>query len=240
MSELTTKSTTKKQPKEELSGISTARFEAFGSAPLIAHADSIPWADEMESWVKTHKGASKPGDDRTPPFRWIGCLCYEDAQTGQVCLSAEMLMKCLMMGAAEVTMKGAKTFKALSQSALVCRDYFIPLLVNGKPIQMAEVQAARTIDTFAGQMALAKDLGFELFTRRARVGENKHIRVRPKFNNWSFSTVLMIGDKRITLEVLQQICEIAGRLKGLGDWRPSAPKSPGPFGTFEAKVTAGS
>jgi hypothetical protein len=45
-----------------------------------------------------------------------------------------------------------------------------------------------------------------------------------------------VGDKQITTAVLTDILEAAGKYKGLGDWRPSSPKSPGPFGTFSATV----
>jgi hypothetical protein len=33
--------------------------------------------------------------------------------------------------------------------------------------------------------------------------------------------------------MVKEIVEKAGKKAGLGDWRPSAPKKPGPYGTFE-------
>jgi hypothetical protein len=40
----------------------------------------------------------------------------------------------------------------------------------------------------------------------------------------------------ITRDVLGQLFEIAGDFAGLGDWRPSAPSKPGPYGMFSSEV----
>ena len=48
--------------------------------------------------------------------------------------------------------------------------------------------------------------------------------------------VITVSEAAITDEVLEQLFEIAGRLVGLGDWRPSAPTSPGPYGMFNASL----
>jgi hypothetical protein len=39
----------------------------------------------------------------------------------------------------------------------------------------------------------------------------------------------------IDLETLENIWLYAGK-KGLGDWRPSSPRHPGPWGMFRAEV----
>ena len=36
----------------------------------------------------------------------------------------------------------------------------------------------------------------------------------------------------IDRDTFEQIADIAGHRIGMGDWRPSAPKVPGPFGRF--------
>ena len=61
----------------------TVRIELTGKMPLIMHADNIEWADEMEAWRTNpaNKAKSKAGDDRTPPWRWIGSLNYNDPKT---------------------------------------------------------------------------------------------------------------------------------------------------------------
>ena len=78
-------------------------------------------------------------------------------------------------------------------------------------------------------------MGFSLFVKRAKIGNAKHIRVRPRFENWSCTGDITILDSQISKEILQSILDICGQYKGLGDWRPGA-KTPGPFGMFKATV----
>jgi hypothetical protein len=210
-----------------------------GKSPLLMHADNIQWADDMEAWKNNpaNKAKSKAGDDRTPPWRWIGCLNYDDPKTGVVTIPAEYIMRSIMGGAAEVpTGKGQKTFKSQSQSGLLCVNEHLPLLIKGKTIKMADVQKCMALKTFKEQTDAAKDLGFSLFVKRAKIGSSKHVRVRPRFDNWSIVGDIVIVDEAITKGILLQILKIAGNMKGIGDWRPGGP-TPGPFGIFDAEVS---
>lgn len=208
-----------------------------GTMPLLMHADNIEWADKMEAWklVPANKQSSKAGDDRTPAWKWIGCLNF-DAPDGVVTIPSEYVMRSIMGGAAQVpTGKGKGTFKSLSQSGLICADLHWPLLIDGKTIPMREINKLLTVEKFADHVEAVKRLGFSLFPKRAKIGQSKHIRVRPRFDNWSIAGEIMITDKLLNKDILAQILEISGRLKGLGDWRPGAP-TPGPFGMFTASV----
>ena len=203
------------------------------------HADNIDWADKMEEWKNnpSNKAKSKAGDDRTPPWRWVGCLNFDDFENGVATIPSEYIMRSIMGGGAEVrTGKGQKTFKAQSQSGLLCSEFHWPLKVKGKPISMKAVGECLKMETFKDNCAHADKLGFSLFTKRAKIGTSKHIRVRPRFDDWSVSGEIIITDEQISIQILQTILDIAGRLKGLGDWRPGAP-TPGPFGMFTAVVT---
>lgn len=216
----------------------TVKVQLDGLTPLLMHADNIEWSDAMEAWKNDpkHKAESKAGDDRTPPWRWIGCLNYDDPQSGVVTIPSEYIMRSIMGGAAEVpTGKGKKTFKAQSQSGMMCAEFHWPLLVAGKSIPMADIQEFRAIQDFSEHAKLTQALGFSLFVKRAKINGSKHVRVRPRFDNWSVSGELIITDPQITDDVLDNILSIAGRMKGLGDWRPGSP-TPGPWGMFEAKI----
>lgn len=217
----------------------TVRVELTGKMPLLMHADNIDWADKIEAWKKDpkNKALSKPGDDRTPAWTWIGCLNHDDPQTGVVTIPSEYLMSCIMAGAAAVpTGKGQKTFKAQSQSGILTDSPHWPLLVNGGVIPMSAITPLLSVDTFTDHVDAIQKLGFSLFVKRAKVNNTKHVRVRPRFDNWSVAGDLIITDRQITDGVLENILDFCGRLKGLGDWRPSSPKSPGQFGTFEARI----
>jgi len=217
----------------------TASVELASKMPILMHADNIEWADRMEEWKNDadNKSRSKAGDDRTPPWRWIGCLNYDDPNSGVVTIPSEYIMRTIMAGAAQVpTGKGKQTFKSQSQSGLLCTEFHWPLLINGKKILMRDVQKCMHLATFKEQKTAAEDLGFTLYVKRAKVGASKHVRVRPRFDDWTTAGEIAILDEAITKPILAKFLEIAGRWKGLGDWRPGG-ATPGPWGTFDAKVT---
>ena len=51
-----------------------------GMTPLILHKDDVDWADKMDDWKSdpNNKKHSKAGDDRSPAWRWIGCVYHTD------------------------------------------------------------------------------------------------------------------------------------------------------------------
>lgn len=226
----------------------TVRVRITGTQPLLLHADSIEWADRMEAWKNDpdNKKKSKPGDDRTPPWRWLGYLTYDDPSTGHVALSAEYLMKAMMGGAVEVpTGKGQKTFKSQSQSGLAIAETHWPLIVRGHALPMAEIRKMEKLSTFSEHVAAVRKMDFDLFVKRAKPpkSQSKHIRVRPRFEHdtdkplqgWYAEGDVVILDEQITVDVLGKIWTYAGRLKGIGSWRPGGP-TPGQFGTFTAEI----
>lgn len=206
-----------------------------GKTPLLMHNDSIEWADRMDAWrkVPANKALSKAGDDRTPPYRWLGTL-YHDGE--RIIMPADNLMPCLRQGAAMVpTGKRQETFARVSQTGITPGGLGWPLLVNGHEVPVTpffEQMETRTFDEF---QTLAAAYNFLLFCKRAKVGMSKHIRVRPRFDRWSFAATLAVTDEQITEDVLRDIVTCSGRYKGLSDWRPSS-KTPGPWGTFTAVI----
>jgi len=215
--------------------IKTVDIEISGTTAILMHWDNIEFSDIMERWKADPKNTkkSKPGDDRTPPWRWMGCV-YHDEKV--VTIPSENIMRCIMEGAAQVpTGKGQKTFKAQSQSGLLCTEFHWPLMNDGKTIRWADIQACMDLETFPEHVELVRCLGFDLYVKRAKIGQAKHVRVRPRFEHWSLSGKIQILDGQITKDVLRNILEIAGQYKGLCDWRPGS-KTPGPFGMFTATV----
>ena len=80
-----------------------------------------------------------------------------------------------------------------------------------------------------------KAMGFDLLVKRAKIGQQKHIRVRPQFTSWEARGAFLVWDDQIDEKALALILEYAGQYKGLCDWRPGG-RTPGPYGTFEAKI----
>jgi hypothetical protein len=213
------------------------RVTITGVQPLLMHNDDILWADAMAAWKddKKNKKQSKAGDDRTPAYRWIGCLYRSD---GVIVIPTENIMRSLMEGGAQVPVPGGrsgKTFKAQSQSGIMPREVGWPLVLNGAPIKTDVIDELLAEEDFAVHQETVKDLGFSLFLKRAKIGQSKHIRVRPRFETWEATGELIVTDEQITQSVLADILEMAGKYKGLGDWRPSS-KTPGTFGMFAASL----
>jgi hypothetical protein len=210
-----------------------------GKMPLLMHADNIDWADQMGIWKDDprNKKTSKAGDDRTPAFRWLGSLYHDGAV---VAIPNDNLMRAFMEGGAMVPVPGArnqKTFKSQSQSGMLVDGSHWPLTINGTTIPVAPILDLKDEPNFQAHRKAVAAMGFELFLKRAKIGQSKHIRVRPMFEKWAVSGVVHVWDEQITADALTQIVTFAGLYRGLGDWRPGG-KTPGPFGMFAAKVTA--
>ena len=213
----------------------TYQVTLTGKTPLLHHADDVEWSDRMDAWKNDpeHKAKSKPGDDRTPPFRWVG-HAYHDGD--QFVVPSDNIMKCLMEGGAgTLTGQGKKTFKAQTQSGCIPGEMYWPLLVHGKTVPTAPFFDEMEKKSFDSFQALAAKHQFLLFVKRVKVGQAKHIRVRPRFDDWSITGTITVTDEEITEKILTGILQRSGRYKGLGDWRPSS-KAPGTFGMFTAEV----
>jgi hypothetical protein len=216
----------------------TYRVTITGTTPLLMHNDDIDWADRMDAWKndKGNKKNSKAGDDRSPAFRWLGNLYRNERD--EIIIPTENIMRALMEGGAMVPVPGGrsgKTFKAQSQSGIMPRDIGWPLQSNGNALPYAGIKPLMNETDFAVHRERVEKLGFRLFIKRARIGASKHVRVRPRFDTWSASGELVVTDEQITDAILADILEMAGKYKGLGDWRPSS-KTPGTFGMFEAEI----
>lgn len=200
------------------------------------HYDNIEWADFMEDWKSdaANKKGSKPGEDRSPAWRWLGCVYHDGSILG---IPSANIMRSLMEGGAMVPVPGGKmgkTFKSQTQSGMMSVEPFWSLEIGGKTIQWKAIEALKDEPKFAAHKTAVRELGFELLVKRAKIGTQKHVRVRPQFAvGWVARGTLAVWDEQIDKKSLQQILEYAGQYKGLGDWRPGG-RTPGPYGTFEA------
>lgn len=68
-----------------------------------------------------------------------------------------------------------------------------------------------------------------------KVGTSKVIRTRPCFPIWSCDFNVTIDNTVIEADQILGALESAGKLVGIGDWRPGAPRG-GSYGRFEAEV----
>lgn len=206
----------------------------IGLNPLLMHRDNIAFAEEIEAWRRdpANKELSTRGDDRSPAWTWLGYVYHDTKRFG---IDADNLMTMLREGGSKVANKGKETYKKQTQSGIMLDRQQLDLLVGGDPIEVAPfTELVGNVD-FLVHMETAKQYGFELNVKRVRIGGAKHVRVRPMFRNWSAIGTFTVIDEELSglsEPVLQKILSQAGALCGLGDWRPSSPKSSGTFGTF--------
>lgn len=212
----------------------TFSFELTGVTPLLFHADDIDGSDLLQAWRKhpDNKGKSVAGDDRSPPWTWFTYL-YSDGE--HLCMPSANIMTAIRQAAAKIIMKKQTTFKAASQSGLMILDELCEFHGPKGQVRYADLLKFKE-EGFATHSERVKALGFRLDCKRAPVGSSKHIRVRARFDDWTVKGTVEVTDDTITPAILTQMFDLAGKYSGLGDWRPSSPKSPGPFGRFSAKL----
>jgi hypothetical protein len=209
------------------------RFELNGTMPILMHMDDVMAADVLNEWRKSpsNKSISTPGDDRSPAWSWMTYLYHDSVH---VAVPWELVMACLRGAGSKVPAKRG-SFKSMTQSGLLVRSDYCEFTVNDKQIALADVEAFKDAK-FSEHVAECRKLGFDLLIKRAKIGTSKHVRVRPIFRAWKIRGTIGVSEAAITRDVLEQLFEIAGRLIGLGDWRPSAPQSPGPYGMFQTVI----
>lgn len=207
-------------------------FELAGVMPILLHNDDVESADALMVWRKAseNKNISRAGDDRSPPWTWQTYLYHDGIH---VAMPSDNLMTCLRTAATQLILKKQKTFKEISQSGMLMTSEYLTLKIAGKQVAIQDVFAIRD-KPFPAHQQFALDHGFRLWVKRARVGTSKHIRVRPRLENWTVEGSVNVRAQEITFDVLTKMFDLAGNV-GLCDWRPGC-KTPGPFGMFQASL----
>jgi hypothetical protein len=216
----------------------TYEFEFKGKQPLLMHQDNIAGQELIKRWQKDpkNKAVSEKGDDRSPAWTWQIYLYTGD---GKVVMPSECVMSCIRKAGAMIEIPGGKrgkTFKDATQYGIIPADESFQFFCCGKPLELEPITALWEDNDFAKHQDLAKSLGFELFVKRAKIGQSKHIRVRPMFKDWSIKGSFVVTEQAITSPILAEMLMLAGDRVGQGDWRPSS-KTPGPYGTFNVNLS---
>ena len=207
-----------------------------GLSPLLMHQDNISFSEKIKAWQKdpANKELSVAGDDRSPAYTWLGYIYHDGKYLG---MPADNMMTMFREGGAKVKSgNGKETYKKQTQAGIMMDQQQMQLLVGGKPIEIAPFNNLIGVHDFLKHIEAAENAGFELLVKRAKVGQSKHVRVRPLFRQWTLVGSFTVMDEEVsglTEPVLRLILAQAGALVGMGDWRPSSPKSSGTFGRFE-------
>jgi hypothetical protein len=208
-----------------------------GDSNLLMHQDNITFGEQVKAWSKdpANKGNSVAGDDRTPPWTWIGYLYHNTREVG---MPSDNLMTTLREGGAKIIKRGKESYKKQTQSGIVIDQDQWTLLIDGKKVPMEPIKKLIGEMDFLKHIEVAESLGFELFVKRAVIGRAKHVRVRPMFRRWQLVGSLTVLDEElsgINHDILDMIFNQSGKMCGLGDWRPSSGSS-GTYGRFTALI----
>jgi len=183
-----------------------------GIAPLLMHAPrTVNPLDEITQEIKSYTGKRKKTDDdhRTiARLEWEAGL-YHDAEIGPYVPSANV--EICLRDAGKITKQGT----AVTRGVVVSQDK-IPLEYDGP----RGMNGRGTQDLWDANY---KDL------RRVGNQQNSVMRCRPMFPSWAVTVPIIIEPSIIDQRDLIELAHRAGRMIGLGDYRPR-------FGRFTVEV----
>lgn len=206
-----------------------------GASPLLIHACNVVEQDRLKKWMKdpNNKKTSTAGDDRSPAFTWL-TYCYHNGK--HLTMDVDNIMSMFRdAGTKCPAPTGRGSMKGMTQSGIIAEGLGWEIIVGGNKIPWEPLNALFNESDFEVHQEVASSLGIELFMKRATIGTQKHVRVRPKFNEWSLEGKIMVLDPQLTESNLKMILKQGGFYVGLGDWRPGG-KTPGQFGRFSAEI----
>lgn len=207
-----------------------------GLSDLLMHKDNITWSERVRKWQKdpANKPLTVAGDDRSPGWAWMGYVYHHG---GLVCIESDNLMSMLRDAGKKIPgERKNSSLKAITQAGIIVNEVAWPMTVRGAAIGWKAFDDLKLVNDFDQHEERAKAHGFELFVKRAKVGQAKHIRVRPRFEEWEVSGTITVTEESLKKSVIQDVLNMGGARVGLGDWRPGSPQSPGPFGKFTSTV----
>ena len=195
-----------------MSNLPQIEMRLQGVSPLLCHNGQT--ADPRNTYAKAMKAVSskrKKTDadfDELARLEWLAGL-YRSADDLVI---PDYVIESVMIAGAKKSKRGpqAKCGLFFTQHAA--------LQFDGKP-------AAITDDTLAEMF----ESGDFTHTIGVRVGMAKVMRTRPVFRNWSCTAIAQYDPDVLNLRDIEEIAADAGKLVGLGDWRPK-------HGRFEADV----
>jgi len=208
-------------------------FSLTGTFPVLFHSDIPEKADLYEAWLKSPEARTTPkGDDRHPGWKW---QTYVPDDGSLAAFPNTDVMAAIKNGAKKVVLRGNESYlRAATTGIYVSTEYC--RWEGPKGPMTVDFMKKIAPSPFAEQAAAVKKIGGTLDVKRLPInnGKSKNIRVRAKFDQWTVVGQMMVIHDIVPEDKLKEIMELAGRLGGLGDYRPSSRK-PGLFGQFDAK-----
>lgn len=204
-------------------------IKVTGRTELLMHNSRLvnpmePATKELAAaWAVYKRDKTDEAFEELCKAEFLGSL-YHDERLGPY-YPTDNLHSCLKAAGAKIVKKGRTTFKNIVATALLPGDTDINPLSYAAPARGQ--QAPRERDGLWAS-SFYRDI------RPARVGSSTVMRTRPKFTNWAFEVPFELDTELLDIPDLERILNVAGKIVGLGDWRPA---KGGRRGRFDATVT---
>lgn len=187
-----------------------------GAADLINHnGQTADPRNEFAKQMKAISGKRKKTDadlDQLARIEWfaglyVGRIKDDDKETARLTLPGHVI-EAALVGGAKKSKRGVQAKSGLFVTDAGTLDF------PGSPSSALPKADLQTwLDNLFEQ-------GENTLTVGVKVGQAKVMRTRPKFEDWSSSFVAEFDDAVLTLGDVKEIMDDAGRLVGVGDWRP--------------------
>jgi hypothetical protein len=120
------------------------------------------------------------------------CL-YKDSN-GDIYQPSEHIYQSMIKAAVSFQFEGKKTYKDAITSGIVINPENIPLILKSE---------------------------YEIDARPVVISRARVVKWRPRFNEWSVKfSIDILDDENISVSIVKDILEMAGKTKGIGDYRP--------------------
>jgi len=190
------------EPQPE-NGYRSITLQIVGAAPLLMHCGALanPLSPASKELKKISKKRPKTDADIEYMSRveWTGGLWLSH---GHPCIPGEAIEACFI-AAAKKSKRGM-----LAKAGMISPGDW-PIEYDG-PRDIASLWADESFRLVAG----------------VRVGQARVMRTRPIFRRWSAMVTFEYLDEQLDESDVIDILRVAGRLVGVGDWRPR-------YGRFE-------
>ena len=198
--------------------LKTVKMQLTGLAPIIFHNNQLanPLNDYTRALKKLTGKWQKTEADHLEIARleWEGGLYLQD---GAVVMPAVNIWACLIEG-------GKKSKRGIKiKSGTNIQEDFCPLAYKGPKI------TARPGNDKLPREDLNQFFAPHNYQTIVKVNRLATLRTRPIFHDWSLGFVIYFDNTVLEAEEILLVAQDAGRLVGLGDWRPR-------MGRFEATL----
>jgi len=176
-----------------------------GSAQLLLHKYPVAAASTKKITSQTTDYSEE----------WIKTTYLNDK--GEVIMPWTNLMACMFEGSKGKKIRKVAITRVIYTSLAIANQEPL-VLVEGKPVTIDRIKENDWLHTCG------------VVVQRSRVD-----RIRtaiPEGYEVSFS-ITTKPNNVLSVDDIKEILTNAGIVAGLGDWRPSSPKKPGPYGTFD-------